>query len=232
MHRSRTSDQPFLPVQMTSIPTVWGRRSSFNVQKVLWALDEIGLKYEHRDAGGSFGGLDDPEFLAMTPHGRVPVFRDEEGSVWESNSIVRYLCAKHSSGRLWDAHPFTRSQSDRWIDWAATTLQPTFMRLFWGYYRTPEAQRDQRDNHIALADCQKHFRILDWHLANNAFLAGSEFTAADIPAGTALHRYFGMGLDVERPINVMAWFSRLRERPAFQQHVLVPFGDLYGRLAF
>ena len=69
--------------------TVWGRRSSFNVQKVLWTLDELGLPYEHRDAGGSYGGLDTPEFLAMNPHGRVPVVRDGSLVVWETHSIVR-----------------------------------------------------------------------------------------------------------------------------------------------
>jgi glutathione S-transferase len=217
---------------MKSSLTVWGRRSSFNVQKVLWTLGELSLDYEHRDAGGSFGGLGDPAFLAMNPNGLVPVILDEEGSVWESNSIVRYLCAKHSRGNLWIEDPFARSKADRWIDWAATGLQPSFMRLFWGYYRTPEGQRDKMANQAALSSCIKHFRLLDAHLANNDFLAGSHFTAADIPAGTALHRYFGLGLAVEEPPNVMAWFSRLRDRPAFRQHVLVPFDDLYGRLAF
>lgn len=212
--------------------TVWGRRSSFNVQKVLWTLDEIGLQYEHRDAGGSFGGLDNPEFQAMNPHGLVPVIQDEEGSVWESNAIVRYICTKHSRGNLWMDDPFAQSKADRWIDWAATTLQPSFMRLFWGYYRTPEAQRDLRDNQLAISSCQKHFRALDAHLAGNEFLAGNRFSAADIPAGTALYRYFGMGLCVEEPPNVMAWFNRLKDRQAFRQHILVPFDDLYGRLAF
>lgn len=217
---------------MNSSLTVWGRRSSFNVQIVWWTIEELGLAYQHRDAGGSAGGLDDPAFIAMNPNGLVPVILDDEGSVWESNSIVRYLCAKHSPGKLWIEDPFLRSKADRWIDWAATTLQPSFMRLFWGYYRTPELQRDPRANEAALASCIKHIRLLDAHLAKNDFLAGSDFTAADIRAGTALHRYFGLGLAVEEPPNVMAWFSRLKSRPAFRRHVLVPFDDLYGRLAF
>jgi glutathione S-transferase len=63
--------------------TVWGRRTSLNVQKVLWTLDELGIEYEHRNAGGSFGGLDDPELVAMNPNGLIPVLRDEQGSVWD-----------------------------------------------------------------------------------------------------------------------------------------------------
>lgn len=212
--------------------TIWGRRSSFNVQKVMWTLDEIGIAYEHKNAGGSFGGLDDPAFLTMNPNGKVPVINDENGSVWESNSIVRYLCARHSPGNLWIEDPFARSRADRWIDWAATTLQPSFMSLFWGYYRTPVSQRNQEVIQLALADCQTNFRLLDSHLAKNDFLAGNRFSAADIPAGTALHRYFGLGLAVEEPPHVMAWFNRLRDRPAFRQQVLVPFDDLNGRLAY
>jgi glutathione S-transferase len=217
---------------MNSTITIWGRRSSFNVQKVLWTLDELQLPYEHKNAGGDYGGLDNPEFLAMNPHGLVPVLHDEEGSVWESNSIVKYLCAKHSCGNLWLEDPFERSLADRWIDWSATTLQPSFMGLFWGYYRTPESQRNPMEIQNALESCQKHFRALDRHLANQEYLAGSSFTVADIPAGTALYRYFTLGLPVEEPTNVMAWFARLRERSPFCQNILVPFDRLYGRLAF
>lgn len=217
---------------MTSSITVWGRHTSFNVQKVLWTLDELGLQYEHKNVGGSFGGLEDPEFLAMNPHGLVPVLRDEEGSVWESNSIVRYLCAKHSCNNLWVEDPFERSLVDRWIDWSATTLQPSFMRLFWSYYRTPEPQCNLEEIQSAIESCQKHFRALDAHLASHEYLAGSRFTAADIPAGTTLHRYFSIGLPVEEPTNVLAWFARLRTRPAFCKNILVSFDELYGRLAF
>jgi glutathione S-transferase len=62
---------------------VWGRRSSFNLQKVMWLVGELGLPHEHIPAGGSFGGLDNPAFLAMNPHGRVPVI-DDDGTVRSS----------------------------------------------------------------------------------------------------------------------------------------------------
>ncbi|SRR5712691_5914442 len=211
--------------------TIWGRRSSFNVQKVLWTLDELGLPYEHRNAGGSYGGLDTPEFLAMNPHGRVPVVRDGSLVVWESNSIVRYLAASYGGGSLWPMSPAERSFADRWIDWSATALQPNFIKLFWGYYRTPDAQRNRPVLDAALAACTRHYRALDFHLAKQPFLAGDVFTMADIPAGTSLYRYFNMGLPVEQPPRVMAWYERLQGRVAFRQHVMVPFDELYGRLA-
>jgi glutathione S-transferase len=67
-------------------------------------------------------------------------------------------------------------------------------------------------------------------LTDRPFLAGNALTLADIPAGTGLYRYFE--LDIERPSvpNVEAWYRRLQDRPAYRAHVMVPFGELAGRL--
>src|SRR5471030_2932952 len=104
--------------------TLWGRRSSVNVQKVLWALDELALPFAHVDAGGDAGGLDEPAFRAMNPHGRVPVLKDGATAIWESNTIVRYLCARYSSGERCPAEPDARAQAEAWMDWELASLQP------------------------------------------------------------------------------------------------------------
>jgi len=80
---------------------VWGRENSINVQKVLWCCDELGLDYERIDAGGPFGLTRDPEYLALNPNGLVPVIADDGFVLWESNVIVRYLCATRGAGTLW-----------------------------------------------------------------------------------------------------------------------------------
>lgn len=211
---------------------VWGRRSAFNVQKVMWLIGELGLAHEHIDAGGSFGGLDDPAFLRMNPHGRVPVIDDGGTVVWESHAIIRYLGARYGAGTFWPEDPAERSFADRWTDWSLATLQPAFMDLFWGFYRTPEEKRDWPFIRDALDRCARSYRLLDRHLADRAYLAGDRITMADIPAGTSLFRYFA--LDIERPAvpNVEAWHRRLAERPAYREHVMVPFEELRGRLAF
>ena len=61
--------------------TIWGRRNSFNVQKVMWLVGELDIPHTHIDAGGDAGGLDTPDFRAMNPHGKVPVIRDVDGTV-------------------------------------------------------------------------------------------------------------------------------------------------------
>src|SRR5262245_62964304 len=112
---------------------VWGRRSSFNVQKVMWLVGELGLPHAHIPAGGSFGGLDTPEFRAMNPHGRVPVIDDAGVVVWESHAVLRYLAARYGRPRFWSDDPAARSHADRWMDWSQTRLQPDFlMGVFWG----------------------------------------------------------------------------------------------------
>ncbi len=212
---------------------IWGRRSSFNVQKVLWLADELGLTYEHVPAGGNFGRLDEPAFRQLNPHGRVPVIEDGDIAVWESHAILRYLAARHGAAGVWPADPASRAPIDGWMDWAQTSLQPDFlMGVFWGFYRTPAAQRDLPAIHRSVARCAGHFRLLDTVLARRPFLAGDALTLADIPAGTALYRYFE--LDIERPDvpNVTAWYRRLQQRPAFRRHVMMPFGELYGRLDY
>jgi glutathione S-transferase len=213
--------------------TVWGRRSSFNVQKVMWLLGELGVEHRHIQAGGEFGGLDTAEFEAMNPVRRVPVIDDGGTIVWESHTILRYLAARYGKGRFWSEDPGERSQAERWMDWSQTALQPDFLLgVFWGFYRTPEPQRDRPAIDRSIARCSRHFHLLDQALADRPFLCGNELTLADVPAGTSLYRYFE--LDIERPSvrNVEAWYRRLQERPAYRDHVMVPFGELRGRLDY
>ena len=212
---------------------IWGRRNSFNVQKVLWLAGELGLRYEHIPAGGSFGGLDTPEFLAMNPHGRVPVIVDDGIVVWESHSILRYLAARYGRPGLWSDDPGERSQIEGWMDWAQTTVQPDFLTgVFWGFFRTPEPQRDWPAIRASIARCSAHFLLLDRILAERPFLGGGDLSLADIPAGTALYRYFELEIDRPPLPHVEAWYARLQERPTYREHVMIPFEDLRGRVAF
>jgi len=88
------------PQESMVMLTVWGRRSSFNLQKVMWLVGELELPHKHIPAGGDFRLNDTPEFLAMNPHGRVPVIDDNGTIVWESQTILRYLAAKYGRERF------------------------------------------------------------------------------------------------------------------------------------
>jgi glutathione S-transferase len=119
------------------------------------------------------------------------------------------------------------------MDWSQAALQPAFLEgVFWGWYRTPEAQRDGPAIRRSLDRCAELMGLLDSVLEARPFLAGAELSLADIPAGTTLYRYFE--LDIDRPAlpNVEAWYRRLQDRPAYREHVMIPFGELRGRLAY
>jgi len=212
---------------------VWGRNSSFNTQKVLWLVGELGLAHEHIPAGGDFGRLGEPGFRALNPHGRVPVIEDGDAVVWESHACLRYLAACYGRGVFWADDPAERARVDGWMDWSQTALQPDFLNgIFWGYYRTPEAQRDWPAINRSLARCAGHFTLLDRVLAGRSFLLGEQLSLADIPIGTSLYRYFELDIDHPELPHVRTWYERLQERPSYRQHVMLPFGELRGRLDY
>ena len=201
---------------------IWGRTNSVNVKKALWCLEELSLPYERIDAGMQFGVVNTPEYRKMNPMGLVPTLEDEGFVLWESHAIVRYLCARHSAGKLWPADPRQRADADRWMDWAFTFLN-AFRPVFWGLVRTPPEKRDMAAIEEARKKCAELAGVLDGALAGRRYVAGDAFTMGDIPVGC--HMQLWMRLTIERPPhpNLAAWFARLCERAAYRKVVDVPF---------
>ena len=210
----------------------YGRGSSDSTQKVLWMLGETGQPFEHIQLGGSFGGLDDTDYLALNPHGRIPTIDDGGVVVWESNAIIRYLAAVYCRGTLWPEDASERAGTDQWMTWAQTRLYGDFNRLFWLTVRTPEKDQNSekiRSTHTRLIES---YRLLDEQLAKHAYVAAEHLTMGDIPTGATLYRYFNM--PIERPDlpNLERWYRLLCERDAYRKWVMIPFEELRGRLAF
>jgi len=167
----------------------------------------------------------------LNPHRRVPVIDDDRTVVWESHAILRYLAARYGRGQFWSDDASQRSQSDRWMDWSQTALQPDFlMGVFWGFYRTPEPQRNWPAIQDKLARCARHFQLLDKMLANQSYLNGNALTLADIPAGTSLYLFLELDIKHRSVPNVETWYRRRQERPAYRRNALIPFDVLFGRL--
>lgn len=216
---------------MTDI-TLWGRLSSCNVQKVVWALEELELPYDHHPLGGAFKGNDTPEYLDLNPNGLVPTLRDGDLVIWESHAILRYLSAEYGSGLLFPMEARDRAAADQWTDWTATTFQPAWIGLFWAAVRTPATEQDAAAIDRAMAASLKCFSILEARFGEVPYLGGEDFTYADIAAGVAMYRWSTM--PIERPVlpNVEAWHQRLGERAAFRKAVNLSYEELIGRLAF
>ena len=118
---------------------VWGRKSSVNVQLVLWTLDELNLAYQRVDAGFIYGVVDTDAFKEMNPNGRVPVLIDGDGQpIFESASILRYLANQYGNDVFWPEDAAARAQIDKWAEWAKWNFGHVFiMTLFWKLVRTP-----------------------------------------------------------------------------------------------
>jgi glutathione S-transferase len=200
---------------------IWGRTNSVNVKKAMWCVAELGLPHERIDAGMQYGVVNTPEYRKMNPTGLVPTIDDDGFTLWESHTIVRYLCAKHSAGTLWPTDLRARADAERWMDWAFA-FQSAMRNVFWGLIRTPPEKRDAS----AIEDGKKKtlalLPVLEQTLARQPYVAGKSFTMGDIPIGCEVQRY--MRVPIERPPfpAVEAWFERLRQRPAFVQHVDLP----------
>jgi glutathione S-transferase len=208
---------------------LWGRATSMNVQKVIWTLGEIGLAYERIDVGGRFGGLEDEAYRALNPNGRIPTIEDDGVVAWESNAIVRYICARYSEGVLWYRDPGKRARVDQWMDWMQTTLGPDFFAVFFAVVRTPPARQDQKAIAGLLRTLAERYRLLDEQLEGRRFLMGDKLSMADIVIGATLYRYHEM--DIERPPlkRLAGWYERLGERAAYRNSVMTSFEELRAR---
>ena len=200
--------------------TVWGRRNSVNVQKVLWALGELGVAYTRENVGGSFGGNRDPDFLAMNPMGLVPVIRDGDVTMFESNAIVRYLAARYGAGMLRPADHKGLAMAEQWMEWTQVNFAPPLGTLQVNLVRGLPENRNEAAVTAALARAGELVALADAWIARHDWFAGHDFSFADIVMGALFWRY--KGFSIERPAtpHLDEWLDALQQREAFRRTVM------------
>ena len=197
---------------------LWGRTSSINVRKVLWTLQALqhqtGLPFERVDAGLSFGVVKTPDYLAKNPNALVPLLEDGDFQLWESNVIVRYLCAKHANGTLYPEDLKARFEAERWMDWQQTTLNNATRDAFYQWIRVKPENRQPALIAQSIAATEPLLDMVEAQLARHAFMAGAQLTMADIPIACEIHRWWG--LPQSRPAwpNIERWYAQLLAHPA------------------
>jgi glutathione S-transferase len=205
--------------------TIWGRANSSNVMKLLWLCEELGLPFERVDAGGKFGRTEEAAYRAMNPMARVPTIVEPDGfSLWESNTILRYLAARHApDSALHPAEPRARAAVERWMDWQLGHLNAPMTTILFTLYRTPEPQRDMAALERAREEAEGLWSIVaEALLGDDPWLAGSELSLADIALAPYLHRWLLFPV-AKRPMPALgAWHERMMARPGFARHVAVP----------
>lgn len=208
--------------KMTTRRKLWGHPRSINVQKVLWALDELDLPFERIDVGGNFGRVRDADYLALNPNGLIPVLEDGDAVLWESNAIVRYLYAKYAAAPALPEDLAVRARADGWNDWFSSTFWPPIRVQLVQLIRTAEGQRDAQAIGTAREATLAALAVLERELSKTPYVAGKDFTFGDLPLAAAAQRWFNLA--IERPSfpHVEAWYARIRERRGFKRYVDLP----------
>ncbi len=191
---------------------ILGRTSSINVRKVLWTCAELDLQFEHVES--------DPQLLARNPNALVPVIRDGDFVMWESNAICRYLAGKQPRGTLLPEDPEQRGLVDQWMDWQATELNDAWRYSFLALVRRSPEHTDTASIEASIASWNRHIAMLDDHLRHGGqFMTGEFFTLADVVLGLSIHRWLLTPIERPRLESVLGYYQRLSVRPAFRAQV-------------
>jgi glutathione S-transferase len=191
-----------------------GRKTSGNVQKVLFYLEETGTPYAREDYGRQFNNTQTPEYLKLNPNAKVPTLIDGDLAIWESNTILRYLAAKAGSP-LYPTDPGARTRIERWMDWQLATLNPLYVALFQGSKLAP-AERAP-DFPAQVKGMGEALTILDGQLARSPWVAGQSITLAEMCLGPIVYRCLRFGVELPALANVKRWDEAVSGREAFKR---------------
>ncbi len=186
--------------------TIFGKPTSINVRKVLWTCAEIGTPFAHEAQAPAF---------AANPNGLVPAIVDDGAVLWESNTICRYLAAKHGREDLLPSAPLARAQVEKWMDWQAQELNNAWRYAFMALVRHSPAHTDAQAIAASVAGWNHHMGLLDAALqGTGAFINGEQFSVADIVLGLSTSRW--LAAPIERPVlpHIDAYAARLAQRTA------------------
>lgn len=198
---------------------ILGRKTSANVQKVLWCCEELAIPFERDDIGGRFGRNREPEYLALNPNGLVPTVLIDGFALWESNTIIRHLAASHGGGLL-PADPRQRAVMEQWMDWELTVASPAMWTVYRQLVRTPPEQRDAKAIEAGRQVLGAAMTILDGRLDGNDYTAGARLTLSDIALGAVTYRWFNLAMERPPLPHLASWYERLRARPGYRLHVM------------
>jgi glutathione S-transferase len=186
-----------------------GRVTSGNVQKVIFLLNEIEAPYERVDYGRQFENTTTPQYLAINPTQKVPTLVDGDLSIWESHTILRYVAAKEKSALL-PADLAARTQVERWMDWLLAALNSAYLGGFRDA-KKPESERAPD----TVKNLAAELIILEKQLAKNPWVAGSDFSLADVALGPIVKRCVAFPFDLPATPHISEWLTKLAGRPAF-----------------
>jgi len=179
--------------------------------RTLWMAKELGLDYQHHDLLPRSPGTKTPEFLALNPNARVPVIDDDGFVLYESMAINLYLAKKHRSP-LYPSDPKAEALAWQWSFWETDRLDRQIVDYVNHSSGLPEAERKKNVADAAWVQIVPAMAVLNEALGKSRWLAGSDFSVADLNVASALYR--GLFMDLSQWPAVKEWLARCWDRPA------------------
>lgn len=192
-----------------------------NGQKISIALEEMGLPYKVNAFDLSTNQQKEPEFTAINPNGRIPAIVDKDNDdfpVFESGAILLYLAEK--TGKFLPVDPKARSQVIQWLMFQMGGVGPMMgqANVFFRYFPEkiqPAIDRYQKEG-------RRLFEVMDSQLEYHRYLAGDEYTIADIATWPWVRIYEWSGINIDGLEHLQRWLAEIAQRPAVIKGITVP----------
>ncbi|HLI80611.1 MAG TPA: glutathione S-transferase family protein [Candidatus Binataceae bacterium] len=178
----------------------------------LWALEEVGAKYEHDTMPNTQAKT--PEHLKRNPNGHIPVLEDDGHYIWESMAINLYLAEKYGKNGLWPADVAGHGDAYKWSFFGMTECEPHLLTLLMHRVLLPADQRDEKAATKAADALKAPLKVLDDALKGREYLLGNTFTIADLNVASVLSWAAMMRLDMSATPTAAAWLQKCLGREA------------------
>jgi glutathione S-transferase len=178
----------------------------------LWALEEVGAKYEHDTMPNTQAKT--PDHLKRNPNGHIPVLEDDGHFIWESMAINLYLAEKYGKNGLWPSDAFGHAGAYQWSLWGMTEVEPHLLTLLVNRVLAPADQRDEKAAQKAVDALKAPLKVIDDTLKGREYLLGNTFTIADLNAASVLSWAAMMRLDLSATPAAQAWLQKCLGREA------------------
>ncbi|MGH7915489.1 MAG: glutathione S-transferase family protein [Candidatus Binataceae bacterium] len=180
----------------------------------LWALEEMGLKYEHVPV--EVAKAKSPEHLQLNPNGHVPVLEDDGNIFWESMAINLYLAGKYGKAPLWPESREERGHAAQWSFWGMTEAEPHLITILRNRMLLPPEQRNEQAAAAAVTAMQGPLKVLDGALKGRDYLLGKDFTIADLNLSSILSFAVLAKIDMSATPAAQAWVQKCLAREAYK----------------
>lgn len=197
---------------------LYGMGVSFNVSKVRYCLNYLNLKYDWVQTNLMAGENQTPEFLSISPTGKIPAVEIDGFKLFESNSIIRYLAAINNSS-IYPLDAKKRALIDAWMDYIAIHVAHALGRVLFNRVFAPMSNQkvDSESIRVGLEFLGKYFPVLEKQLSKNTYLAGKEFSLADMCLLAVLDPCELAEINIDRFPSLKKWRANLKPQPFYQK---------------